>query len=365
MAAFWRRSEAIPQTLIRRDDTMGSRIAAPRPGAAFTKVDFDRAGKQVGFVMIPHSPHDDAWGVTRLPLAIIKNGEGPTVILEGGNHGDEYEGPIVICELIRELDPAEIEGRLILMPANNVHAVMAGRRTSPVDGKNLNRTFPGDPRGSITEQISAFIADEIFPLGDAFLDLHSGGSSLDLIPSAIIEPTENAGLHRRNVAAARAFDAPLTVVVGNLGDPRTSTATACRAGLVTIGAEMGGGGGVSLAALAVCRRGVRNILAHLGVLPAERGEPPRGDGHVLELPGTSAYVYATMDGVLEPFHENGREVHAGEPAGMIHCTWDPTRPSETLTYQADGILYGRRRPGRVRPGNCCLVVAAPYRGALD
>ena len=55
---------------------------------------------------------------------------------------------------------------------------------------------------------------------------------------------------------------------------------------------------------------------------------------------------------------------AGERAGRIHCTWDPTRTPDELFYQADGILYGRRQPGRVRPGNCCLAVAAPYRGAL-
>jgi predicted deacylase len=343
---------------------MGSRVSEPRASTAFATVDLDRPGKQVGFVMIPHSPHDDAWGVTRVPIAVIRNGKGPTVILEGGNHGDEYEGPIVISELIRDLDPAEVEGRLILMPANNVHAVMAGRRTSPVDGLNFNRTFPGDPHGTITRQIAAFLTDEIFPRGDAFLDLHSGGSSLDIIPSAIIEPTADAQLHRRNVEGALAFDAPMTVVIGNLGDPRTSTATACRAGLMTVATEMGGGGTVSPEALAICRRGVRNVLAHLGVLAASKAEPPRGDGHLWELPGTSAYVFATMDGIFEPFHENGREARAGEAAGRIHCTWDPTRPPETLCYQSDGILYGRRQPGRVQPGNCCLVVAAPYRGEL-
>jgi predicted deacylase len=343
---------------------MGRRVVEPRPTTAFTTVDFDRPGKQVGFVMIPHSPHDDAWGATRIPIAVIANGDGPTVVLEGGNHGDEYEGPIVISELIRDLDPGEIAGRLILMPANNVHAVIAGQRTSPVDGLNLNRTFPGDPRGSITEQISAYITDHIFPIADAFLDLHSGGSSLAMLTSAIVEPTDDRDLHQRNVAAALAFDAPMTVVIGNLGDPRTSTATACRAGLVTVGTEMGGGGTVSIEALSVCRRGVRNVLAHLGVLPPDKAEPRRGEGKVLELPGTDAYVYATMDGIFEPFHANGREVRAGEAAGRIHCTWDPARAPETLHYQADGILYGRRQPGRVKPGNCCLVVAAPYRGAL-
>lgn len=331
---------------------------------AFTTVDLDKPGKQVGFVMIPHSPHDDAWGVTRVPLAVIANGSGPTVVIEGGNHGDEYEGPIAICELIRELDPGQIQGRLILMPAMNVHAVIAGQRTSPVDGLNFNRTFPGDPRGTITQQISDFLSQEIFPRSNAFLDLHSGGSSLDLMPSAIIEPTDNPDLHRRNVAAVRAFDAPLIVVVSNLGDPRTATATACRAGLVTMGTEMGGGGTVRPEALAICRRGVRNVLAHLGVLPASSSTVARTDAPLFELPGSRAFVYATADGIFEPFHANGREVRAGETAGRIHCTWDPARPPELLHYQADGILYGRRQPGRVRPGNCCLVVAAPYKGQV-
>jgi predicted deacylase len=314
--------------------------------------------------MIPHSPDDDAWGVTRVPIVIIGNGDGLTVVLEGGNHGDEYEGPIVISELIRAVDPREIQGRLILMPSNNVHAAIAGTRTSPVDGLNYNRTFPGDPHGSITEQIAAFVSDSIFPIADAFIDLHSGGSSLDIIPSAIIEPTDDAALHRRSVAAALAFGAPQAVVISNLGDPRTATAAACRAGLVTVGTEMAGGGTVSREALELCRRGVVNVLSHLGLLPPERAEPRQGDSDVRELPGSRAYVFATIDGVFESFHALGREVRAGEAAGRIHTPWDPAREPETLSYQADGILYGKRQPGRVKPGNCCLVVAAPYKAGL-
>ena len=334
-----------------------------RKSTAFTDVDFDRAGKQVGFISIPHSPHEDAWGTTRIPISVIKNGDGPTAILQGGNHGDEYEGPIVLGEMIRGLSADQISGRLIILPAINSPAVQAGRRTSPVDGLNFNRTFPGDPIGSITQQISAYVTDFLYSLADAFIDLHSGGSSLDIIPSAIIEPASDPEHRRRNSAAVLAFDAPLTVVIDNLGDPRTSTAASVRAGLTTVGTEMGGGGTVSLGALKVCRQGVTNVLSHLGIL-AEGASCSETERRVLAIPGPSGYVFASSDGVFEAFHPLGSEVHAGQDAGQIHHLTDPARPPDVLRFAADGILYGRRQPGRVVAGNCCLVVASPYQGSL-
>lgn len=332
---------------------------------ARTTIDFDRTGKQTGFVDIPHSPHEDAWGATRIPLAVIKNGEGPTVILQAGNHGDEYEGPIALGELIRELDPAEISGRIIFLPAVNVHAVLAGRRTSPVDGLNLNRTFPGNPAGTITQQISAYVSDIIMPLGDAYVDLHSGGSSLNILPSAIIEPAADPVLRRKNINAVLAFDAPLTVVIDNLGEPRTSTATSVRAGLVTVGTEMAGAGTVSIDALGICRRGVRNVLSHFGVLPPTGKVPAARPENILRIPGHDGYIFATTDGVFEPFHALGESIHAGEAAGRIHNLGDPSRQPETLFYAADGIVYGRRQPGRVVVGNCCVNVASRYEGDLS
>jgi predicted deacylase len=206
------------------------------------------------------------------------------------------------------------------------------------------------------------MAQEIFPRGDAFLDLHSGGSSLDILPSAVIEPSDDPELLRKNIAAARAFGADYTVVIPNLGDPRTATACATQAGLVTIGTEMAGGGTVSREALALCRTGVRNVLVHLGILPAKYATPVSGTDKVLDLPGAGSYVYATTDGIFESFDPLGAEVKKGDPCGRIHCTWDATREPETLTYGATGVLYGRRQPGRVRPGNCVLTVATPYEG---
>ncbi|HEY0918902.1 succinylglutamate desuccinylase/aspartoacylase family protein [Devosia sp.] len=336
-----------------------------RPSTVSTNIDFDKPGKQTGFFNIPHSPHEDAWGATRIPLCVIKNGEGPTAILMSGNHGDEYEGPITLGEIIRDLDPGMVSGRLILLPALNLPAALAGRRTSPVDGLNLNRTFPGDPIGSLTQQITAYVSDHIYPLGDAMLDLHSGGSSLDILPSAIIEPAPTAEHRQRNVAAVLAFDAPLTVVIDNLGDPRTSTATSVRAGLTTVGTEMAGSGTVSHVALDICRRGVRNVLAHLGILPPAPGSERRhADQAILRIPGPPGYVFATTEGVFEGEHRLGTMVEAGQVAGRIHNLREPWRPPEVLHYEADGMVYGRRQPGRVTPGNCCVVVAARYEGEL-
>jgi hypothetical protein len=299
-----------------------------------------------------------------VPLALISNGTGPTVILLAGNHGDEYEGPITLGEMIRELDPAQVSGRIIFLPALNTPAVLAGRRTSPVDGLNLNRTFPGDVAGTITQQISAYVSDVVMPLGDACVDLHSGGSSLNILPSAIIEPATDPALRRKNIAAVLAFDAPLTVVIDNLGEPRTSTATAVRQGLITVGTEMAGAGTVSLDALAICRKGVRNVLSHLGVLPPTGTRTAAKADTILRIPGHDGYVLATTNGVFEPFHTLGTKVVAGQPAGLIHNLGDPSRPPEALRYGADGIVYGRRQPGRVVVGNCCVTVASPYDGEI-
>jgi len=331
-----------------------------RQSTIHTRIDFDRDGKQVGHLFLPHSPHEDAWGAIPIPIAVIKNGAGPTVLITGGNHGDEYEGPITIAKLIRGLDPGELRGRLIMLPAMNTPAALAGRRTSPLDDKNLNRCFPGDPEGTATEQIVCYVHDVLFPLADAFMDLHSGGSSLHILPSAIIEPAEDAAQMRRIVAAVRAFDAPYTVAINNLGDPRTSTASAVRAGLTVVGTELTGGGGITRDGLRVGERGVRNVLAHLGVL--EAGAPVVADDGrpIWQIPGPAGYVYAPADGVFEAFCELGERVEAGQPAGAVHFLAEPGRPPEVVPFAHSGMLYARRAPGRVVRGNCVSVVVSAY-----
>lgn len=348
-----------------KSEASGRKLVTPRRNSIFTTIDLDRQGKQIGYFCVPQSPHEDAWGTVQVPLAVVKNDVGPTVLIEAGNHGDEYEGPIALGELLREIDPAEVTGRIIAIPAINVRAVEAGQRTSPVDGLNFNRSFPGDFNGTLTSQIAAYVNDCLFPIADYFLDLHSGGSSLMILPSAIIEPSPTPEGHRRNIKATLAFGAPTVVMVDNLGETRTSTAAANQQGLIVIGSEMAGGGLVGQDALAICRRGIRNVLKHAGVLKGAPDMPAEANARVLKVPGSAGYILSDDDGVFEPISELGIEVKAGDIAGRIHFLRSPAREPIILRHPIDGIVFAKRQPGRVRPGNCCFVLANDYPEALS
>src|SRR5258708_40339048 len=110
-----------------------------------------------------------------MPIAVIKNGKGPTLLTMSGNHGDEYEGQVTNTKLIRRLEARDVKGRVIVLPAANFPAAMAGMRPSPIDDGNLNRSFPGDRDGTPTWMIAHFIETVLFPMADLVLDLHSGG----------------------------------------------------------------------------------------------------------------------------------------------------------------------------------------------
>ena len=73
-----------------------------------TDIDYDRSGKQVSFLRLPYSDNQHAFGFIPIPIAVIANGEGPTVALVAGTHGDEYEGQAILRGLIHELTPASV-----------------------------------------------------------------------------------------------------------------------------------------------------------------------------------------------------------------------------------------------------------------
>jgi predicted deacylase len=326
-------------------------------------VDFDRDGKQISHLQLPHSSNTSAYGWIGIPIAVVRNGSGPTLYLEAGNHGDEYEGQIALSHLIRTLDPGQIQGRLIILPAANLPAAQAGQRCSPIDDGNLNRSFPGDPDGGPTAAIAHFIESVLLPMSDAALDLHSGGKTLDYIPSALVR--QNGADDPRLAAklgALEAFGAPIGYVVNEGREDRTLLAAADRAGVVGVGTELGGAGTVTLKTLGVARTGVRNMLGHFGLMPPPPVENAGVRPRLMQVGGPEYYVHAPGRGLFEPAFKLGDEVRKGQRAGFIHAVDDPGALPVEVVFRGDGTVICKRPILRVERGDCLAHLATDHQG---
>ena len=328
------------------------------PTRLATSIDFGKDGKQTGFLRLPHSVHRSAYGWLPIPLVNIKNGSGPTVLLMSGNHGDEYEGQVTLTRLVKELEPEHIEGRIIILPMANYPAAKAGLRTSPIDSANLNRVFPGDPDGTPTLQIAHYIETVLMEMADFMLDLHSGGSSLMYLPSAIFGRSDDETVFEQKVGMMRAFGAPYAFLFPKGHAGGNSSAAATRKNVIAIGTEAGGAGTVTPEALRICERGVRNVLRHLGVLKTGELEVPESPTRVVEARDFSAFTYAQEDGLFEPVVELGDSVEAGQTAGYIHHPETPWREADKVQFDAAGIVVCKRVPGRVERGDCVFHTGA-------
>ena len=320
-----------------------------------TDVDFDRDGKQQSFLRLPHSVHRSAYGWIAIPMIVIKNGPGPTVLLTAGNHGDEYEGQLALIKLCREITPEMVRGRLVILPAVNYPAVIAGLRTSPIDDLNLNRSFPGDPDGRPTAAIAHYIESELLEMADFAVDLHSGGSSLMYLPSSLMAVVQDGQRAAQQLDMLRAFAAPLGYLV--FPQDRTMLSAANRAGVPAIGTELGGSGTASVQSVAVAERGVRRVLKHTGSLPdIDVGEDPPPT-RIMEVRGSHYYVYSPDYGMWEPLVDLGDDVQAGQAAAAVYCPQTPWREPVLAHFTCSGTVICRRVPGLVERGDCLFHLA--------
>ncbi len=319
-------------------------------------VDFDRDGVQHGFLKLPHSRDDSAWGAILIPITVVRNGDGPTALLTGANHGDEYEGPIALFDLARTLDPEGVTGRVIIVPAMNYPAFGAGRRTSPVDGGNMNRVFPGRPDGTMTERIADYFQRTLLPMADYVLDIHAGGRSLEFVPFAAAHVLEDKDRQARCVAAMEAFNAPYSMMLLEIDDVGMYDTAAEEMGKVFVSTELGGGGTATARTVEIAKRGIANLLMHAGIAA---GTPRRRPSVALDMPDERCFTTCETSGLVEFRVDLGQAVRAGEIVARVHgIERTGTAPRE---YRAaiDGLLAGRHFPGLVGPGDTLAVVAVP------
>ncbi len=221
----------------------------------------DQPGLTSGHAHFHNSTDKSAWQSVRLPIHCLNGTEGPTTLILGAMHGDEYEGPVAIDALARSVDTNALVGRLILLPALNLPAMMAGTRLTPDDGLNMNRVFPGDPLGSLTQRFAHWLSETMMPLSDHILDLHSGGRTLNFAPSILVpEASSHLSLAK---AAGLAFGAPFTVLINEDHAPMTIDAVAEKLGKVMISSELGGAGMVTRHTAALATQGLARMVAAL------------------------------------------------------------------------------------------------------
>ena len=221
-----------------------------------TDIDYDKGGKQVSFLAVPNSTNESAYGTVTIPIAVFKNGRGPTMLLTGGVHGDEYEGPVTLMNLVRELLVERIQGRVIVIPCLNLPAVLSGERCSPIDGLNMNRVFPGKRDGSITEVIAHYVCNVLLPMIDIQVDLHSGGKTLEYIPSMNMWSCADLDRRQKTFDAVKAFGAPISLIDQSLDATGILNTIFERHGILNFGPELGGAGRVDKNTIQITKTGI-------------------------------------------------------------------------------------------------------------
>jgi N2-acetyl-L-2,4-diaminobutanoate deacetylase len=335
-----------------------------RPSPIQATVDFNGEGEQHGFLKLPYSHDASAWGAVMIPITVIRRGEGPTALLTGGNHGDEYEGPIALAKLASTLKATDVTGRVIIVPYMNYPAFRAGTRTSPIDRGNLNRSFPGKPDGTVTEKIADYFQRYLLPIADYVLDLHAGGRTLDFVPFAAIHVLDDRIQQLRCEAAMRAFGAPYSMRMLELDSIGLFDSAVEDAGKVFVSTELGGGGTATVESVAVAVRGVHGFLAHAGVLAwnaqyAQRHvqDTDTRTTTLLDMPDGTCYTTSEHDGLLELCKDLGDIVEAGDVIARIYDATRTGAPPVEYRARRGGLLAARHFPGLVHIGDTVAVVA--------
>ena len=325
-------------------------------------VDFAKAGKQQGHLYLPYSYNLGGWANMLIPVAVINNGPGPTALVMAGNHGDEYPGQVAVLKLMRELDahPERVRGRVILVPALNVPASKAATRLSPLDGKNLNRSFPGKADGTPTEMVAHYLTTVLFPLADIVIDMHTGGRSVDFYPCAHMHLVDDRKQRRQMVEGTLAWNGDFAFLYADVAGTGLLPVEAERQGKIVITTEMGGGEPVHAEVHKLTQSGLRNVLVHFGLLEgkkitrADLGLPPTRWVQALTR---DDYRFAPESGIYETLHPLGSEVGTGETVGLIHFLERPDREPVPVVANAAGVLLATRGPSLVAQGDCVACIA--------
>lgn len=277
-------------------------------------------------------------------------GDGPTLAVLGGVHGDELEGVTAARVLVATIDSERVRGRVRIVPVANPPAFDEASRCSPIDGLNLARRFPGAADGSVTDRIADAITGQVITGADMLIDLHSAGAAYEMPLFAGF--VDRGATGPASEVAARAFGAPV-LWVHDTENPGRSLTAAAALGVPSMYVEGSGGGGLRGRDLDGYIGGVWRVMAAMGMVdgvPSRFAEPARG---AIEIHGGTGDVDASLatqtGGFCVTRARPGDVVRGGSLIAEILD--DCGTVVEKICASKDGTLMLVRRRARVTAGD--------------
>ncbi len=277
-------------------------------------------------------PLDLGGGVSvEVPLALVHGARpGPRVAITAGIHGAEYVSIAALREVVLALDPADVRGSIVaVLTASPAAFAARSIYVNPLDGRNLNRCFPGDAAGSPTERLARWLTDHVIAGSDAFLDMHCGDMNEALVSFTGIEDTGDAAVDARSRELADAYGLRYLLIGPS---PGTTTTAAAGLGIPAVLAEVGGQGRWPAEDVALHAAGLRRWLRAAGT-QAHAPDAPR---HTTEVLPTEAWMRATATGYWHPQVSVGQRVAGGTVVGEVRDAFGQVleRPAATI----DGVV---------------------------
>jgi predicted deacylase len=282
-----------------------------------------------------------------VPVTVVRGAPGPTVFVTATVHGDELNGVGILRGLLNDADFSTLKGTLIAVPVVNVPGFLNQDRRLP-DRRDLNRSFPGSRRGSLTARLAETLFREVIRKSDFGIDLHTAGGERTNYPQL------RADLAQPGVAElANAFGCSL--IVGGAGPEGSLRRTAVAAGVPTIVYEAGSARRLERPVIAVGIACVLNVLRHLRMMPGEPASPP-----LRLLIEDTRWIRSMTGGILDLRVELGQPLRRGQ---AISVNTNPFgREKSQLKAPYAGVVLGLTQLPLVHPGDAiCHVARLPPR----
>ncbi len=247
----------------------------------------------------------------RLGIFLINGSRpGPTLVVTGGVHAAEYASIAAALDFGQSLQPAGLAGRVIVMPVMNVPGFgVRSIYTCPLDGKNLNRVFPGNPQGSGSEQLADWVFRNVISQANYYVDMHGGDLIEALIPFTIFYRSGDAQVDKISQELGQAFGIRYLVRSETYG---SAYSAAAKAGIPAILSEAGGQGIWTAEGVALHRQGLDRLLRHLGMTDGPAPAP---------LPSTLLerflWLRSEQDAFWYPAVAVGDVVRQGQELGRV------------------------------------------------